>query len=218
MLGTTVGGEDVDTASEALGEEAVRIDDSTEDGPSAANGAGGQSGTFGSAASGVTGTGLQAGSSGFDHGEDRGYWNTRYPGERIGEWTVVSGNVDARVTNSNAFNFEVDGNFMDMNGGGPGAVERTVEVIPGADYNLSVDLGENHYGGPAVKLLAIEWNGERVSTLEVDLPRDTTKTFTVKLPASDDPTATLTLRSLNPSAHGVVVDNPTLTLIPDRGD
>ncbi len=219
-LGLTSGGEDIDTASDALGDETVTINADTAEGPSSNGGAGGSSGAFGSAASGVTGTGQQAGASGFDHGEDSGYWNTRGVGQTIGDWTVTSGTVDARTTHDSRFNQDeiADGNFMDLNGGGAGSVERQVEVIPGADYNLSVDLGENSYGGPAVKTMAIEWNGERISTLEVDLPANTLRTFTVKLPPSADPTATLTFRSLNTSAHGVLIDNPTLTLIPVRAD
>ena len=219
-LGLTAGGEDIDTASDALGDEAVRIDADTEQGLSSNAGAGGSSGAFGSAASGVTGTGQQAGNSGFDHGDDSGYWNTRSTGQQIGDWTVTSGTVDARTTHDSRFNQDeiADGNFMDLNGGGPGSVERTLDVIPGADYNLSIDLGENSYGGPAVKTMAIEWNGEVVSTLEVDLPPNTLRTFTVKLPPSADPNARLSFRSLNTSAHGVLIDNPTLTLIPVRAD
>ncbi len=217
-LGGAVGGEDVDTANEALGEEVVTVDEDTTNGPSANNGAGGSSGALGSAASGVRNTGQQAGSNGFDHGEDTNFWNTRWPGDKIGDWTVTSGSVDARVDEKGPFDIEVDGNFMDMNGHGPGRVERTVEVIAGADYNLSIDLGENSFGGPAAKTLAVEWNGVRISTLEVDLPNNVTRTFTVKLPPSDSSEATLAFQSLNYSAHGVLIDNPTLTLIPVRAE
>ena len=119
------------------------------------------------------------------------------------------------VTHSNAFNQDeqIQGDFMDMNGHGAGHIRRSVDVIPNTTYNLSIDLGENAYGGPAVKTMEVIWNGEVVSTLEVDLPHHETRTFTVQLPESATGDATLEFRSLNNSAHGVLIDNPTLTLI-----
>ncbi len=211
-VGATIGGEDIETANTAMGGEPVVVDENTEQTASAANGAGGSSGTFGTAATGVSNTGL---SEGFDGNEGSGYWNTHHAGSFIGEWEVLSGSIDAETTHSNAFNQDeqIAGGFMDMNGHGAGHIRRAVDAIPDTTYNLSVDLGENGYGGPAVKTMEVIWNGQVVSTLEVDLPHHETRTFTVQLPPSANGDAVLEFRSLNNSAHGVLIDNPTLTLI-----
>ncbi len=220
-IGRSVGGEDSDTASEALGySDPVSIDGSTERTETAANGAGGRSGVIGNAAATSSGGSSQgasgaAGSTAFEiDDEDDGVWNTHRTGESFGGWTVVSGTIDATVNYRGPFDLDNASNFIDMNGWGAGHIERTVDVIPGQTYNLSVDLGENSYGGPAAKTLEIIWNGEVVSVLKVDLPRDETRTFTVKLPSSTTGEATLGFASKNTSAHGVLLDNPTLTLIP----
>lgn len=211
-LGGSVGGQDVDTATEAMSEETTTIDADTEKTASAANGAGGTSGTFGDAATGVSNTGL---AEAFDGNEGSGYWNTHSAGTSIGEWEVLSGSIDASTTHSGAFNQDdqIEGNFIDMNGHGAGHIRRSVEVIPDTTYNLSIDLGENGYGGPPVKTMEIIWNGQVVSTLEVDLPQHETRTFTVQLPPSATGDGVLEFRSTNSSAHGVLIDNPTLTLI-----
>ncbi|MEM7339840.1 MAG: hypothetical protein AAF467_14395 [Actinomycetota bacterium] len=213
--GSLGGGSDLDTASAALGEEAVLIDENTADGASAGSGAGGSSGVFGGAAEGVSGTGLDGGFT--SDPEVGGYWNTHRPGEFIGEWEVVAGSVDAKVTHSASFGLgDEDDQFMDLNGSNAaGHIRRTVDVFPDTEYNLSVDLGENTYGGPAVKSMEIIWNGEVISTLEVDLPSSNElKTFTVRLPPSSTGEAVLEFRSLHGGSYGVLIDNPTLTLVP----
>lgn len=214
-VGGALGGEDLDTASSALGEQPVRIDESTEDGASAGNGAGGSSGVFGGAAAGVSRTGLSGGFT--SDPEVGGYWNTHRPGEFIGGWEVVAGSVDAKVTHSSRFGLgDEDDQFMDLNGSNAaGHIRRTVDVFADTEYNLSVDLGENTYGGPAVKSMEIIWNGEVVSTIEVDLPTsDELKTFTVRLPPSPTGQGVLEFRSLHGGSYGVLIDNPTLTLVP----
>ncbi len=212
-VGASIGGEDIETANEAMADETVVVNSDTEKTSSASNGAGGNSGTFGSAATGVSNTGL---AEAFEGNEGAGYWNTHWPGSFIGEWEVLSGSVDASVTQSGSFNQDdqIEGNFMDMNGSGSGGhIRRTVDVIPNTTYSLSVDLGENGYGGPAAKSMEIIWNGQVVSTVEVDLPHHETRTFTVQLPASASADGVLEFRSLHGGSYGVLIDNPTLTLI-----
>ena len=145
-----------------------------------------------------------------------GYWNTHSAGQMVGdEWEVVSGTVDAHLDHNGKFDMSVEGQFLDLNGHGAGHIKRTVEVLPNAVYNLSVDIGENVYGGPAVKQMEIIWNGQVVSTLDIDIPAEQVETFTVQLPATTGGTGTLEFRSPLGSAHGPVIDNPTLTYIPN---
>lgn len=216
-LGGSAGGEDIDTATEALGEEPVLVDESAPDTATAANGAGGSSGALGSAAVGVSNTGLEGGFT--SNPEIGGYWNTHRTGQIVGgEWEVVSGSIDAhheQVWDRTGIDVDVEGQFMDINGTGPGHIKRTVDVIPNAQYNLSIDVAENSWGGPAVKTMEIIWNGEVISTLQVDLPKAELKTFTVKIPKSDVSQGVLEFKSKNSSAHGVMFDNPTLTFVPD---
>ncbi|MEM7339359.1 MAG: hypothetical protein AAF467_11975 [Actinomycetota bacterium] len=208
--GTSLGGsDDLNEASAALGEEIVEINTSTEDG------ARGSSGAFGNGASGVAGTDTRS-SGGINIDYDDGVWNTHRAGETFGDWTVESGSVDVKVDGRRGFNSGAGGNFIDMNGSGAsGRISRTFNVISGVEYNLSVDVGENSYGGAAAKTLAIEWNGERISTLSIDLPRDEFKTFTVRIPPSPSGEATLTFESLSgATSYGPLIDDPTITLVP----
>ncbi|MEM8924826.1 MAG: hypothetical protein AAGD35_15085 [Actinomycetota bacterium] len=217
-VGSSVGGgDDLDQASEALGEEVVDINSDTADSPRAGSGAGGSSGAFGSAAGGVVGTGDQSG-GGFDIDYDDGGWNTHRAGQSFGEWTVESGTVDVKVDARRGFDYGGTGNVIDMNGSRyAGRISRTYNVVPNVAYNLSVDVGENTYGGAAAKMLAIEWNGERISTLSIDLPQNTFKTFTVQIPPSPTGEATLTFQSLiDNSSYGPVIDDPTVVLVPRR--
>ncbi len=224
-VGRTIGGDDSSsTVNQALGSEPVSINGSTEKTASAANGAGGSSGVLGNAAtvSANSGSGNslaggsvtgEATSFTIDDADD-GSWNTHRTGDSFGGWTVVSGTIDATVNYRGPFDLDIASNFIDMNGWGAGKIERTVDIIPNQTYNLSIDLAENAYGGPDVKTLEILWNGEVISLLEVDLPRDETRTYTVQLPAVAANEAVLSFASKNGSAHGVLIDNPTLTLIP----
>ena len=213
-FGRNAGGEDIDTAAEAIGNEPTKINATNPDGPSAGNGAGGNTGIFGSTAEGVSGTGLKGGFE--SESSVGGYWNTHHAGQMVGEeWEVVSGSVDAHLDHDGRFDMSVEGQFLDLNGHGAGHIRRTVDVIPDAHYNLSIDIGENVYGGPAVKQMEVIWNGQVVSTLEIDLPAEDVKTFTVALPPFSGDEGVLEFRSLLGSAHGPVIDNPTLTYIPD---
>lgn len=215
-IGGAVGGENIENATAAFSEDPSQVNSDTDDsGPSAANGAGGSSGVFGSTAEAVSRTGLE-GEAGFDSNpEVGGYWNTHRAGSRVGEWDVVAGSVDARVSQSSAFNFAVDGHFMDLNGSGAGGhIRRNIDVVPNQPYNLSIDLGENVYGGPSVKSMEVIWNGQVISTVEVDLPRHELRTFTIALPESADGAGSLEFRSLHGGSYGVILDNPTMTLNP----
>ncbi|MEM9201906.1 MAG: hypothetical protein AAGC53_09605 [Actinomycetota bacterium] len=221
-VGSAAGGEDIETANEALGDERISVTPGSEasttaDGtsPTAGTGAGGSSGSFGSATEGITSTGM----SGAFHSDPSigGYWNTHHAGNTVGDdWEVVSGSVDARVDHNGRFDMAVEGQFMDLNGHGAGHVKRTIDILPNAHYNLSVDIGENVYGGPAVKRMQIIWNGEVVSTLDINIPAEEIETFTVQLPPLPTEQGVLEFKSLLGSAHGPLIDNPTLTYIPDR--
>ncbi|MEM9521801.1 MAG: hypothetical protein AAGA37_21005 [Actinomycetota bacterium] len=221
-VGRSAGGEDIETANEALGEEAVEISQGSEasvtaDGTSltAATGAGGSSGALGYASEGVSNTGLGGVFGGENIAGD--HWNTHWPGDTIGDWEVLAGSVDVHADESHRFNFDVEGEYIDLNGYGAGHIRRTIDVIPDAYYNLSVDISENP-GGPAVKQMEIIWNGEVVSTLHIDVPRGEIETFTVQLPKTVSGEGVLEFKSLLPSNHGPVIDNPTLTFIPNRDD
>ena len=231
-VGDSAGGEDIETANEALGEGTIvevspDSDHSTTAGsgaPTAGTGAGGSSGAFGSAAQGVSNTGLSGGiTSDLSFG---GYWNTHTAGTKLGDdWLVVSGSVDAFKSHDKRYEMDVPGQFIDLNGEGAGHIERTVDVIAGAHYNLSVDIGENPACGknvppeesPDVKRMEIRWNGTVISTLDVDVPSKRIETYTVKLPPSDSNKATLGFASLKPGKCGPMIDNPTLTYIPNPG-
>ncbi|MEM9201908.1 MAG: hypothetical protein AAGC53_09615 [Actinomycetota bacterium] len=217
-LGRTAGGEDIETANEALGEEYVQVRTGGEStttataSSSAGNGAGGSSGTFGDAAEGVSQTGL----GGVFGGEriDNHYWNTHWTGDQLGDWEVVSGSVDVHAEETHRFNFAAEGDYIDLNGYGPGHVKKTVDIIPNAVYNLSVDIGENPYGSK-IKTLQIIYDGEIISTLDINLGRNKQETFTVKLPALPKGSAVLEFKSLTPGKGGPVIDNPTLTYVPN---
>lgn len=211
-IGIFLGGLDNEEAHQALGGDPVTVDENTASGPSAGNGAGGQSGAFGEAAEDISQTGLQGGFES-DHSVG-GYWNTHRAGSFVGDWEVVSGSVDARVNDRGPFDLAIEGQFMDLNGTTGGHIRRDVSVIPETPYNLSIDLGENVFGGPAVKQMEVIWNGQVISTLNVDLPNNELRTFTVQVPESATSDAKLEFRSLHGSAHGVLLDNPTLTLVP----
>ena len=141
-----------------------------------------------------------------------GYWNTHGAGAVIGdEWEVVSGSVDAQVEHSSRFDYDVDGQFIDLNGGNAGHIRRTVSLVPNTPYVLTFDLGENSYGGPAVKQLEVIWNGDVIATLDVDVPALELEQISLPIPAGDATTGVLEFKSLLGSAHGPVIGNPLLT-------
>ena len=228
-VGNSAGGEDIETANEALGEGTIvevspDSDHSTTAGsgaPTAGTGAGGSSGAFGSAAQGVSNSGLSGGiTSDLSIG---GYWNTHTTGQWLGgEWEVVSGTVDAFKSHDHRYEMNVDGQFIDLNGNNAGHIRRTLTVIPGAHYNLSVDIGENpscgHGPSPDVKRMQIIWNGQVLSELDVDVPPTTVETYTVKVPPSIGAEATLEFKSMLDGYCGPMIDNPTLTYVPNRAD
>ena len=225
-VGNSAGGEDIETANEALGEGTIvevspDSDHSTTAGsgaPTAGTGAGGSSGAFGSAAQGVSNSGLSGGIDAPEIDGDR--WNTYWGGEPLGDdWVVVSGSVDAHAADTHrGFDFAADGDYIDLNGYGAGHIARTVDVLPNKVYNLSVDIGENPGGPHRVKQMQIIWNGTVISTLNIDVPRGELETYTVQLPMTVSSTATLEFKSIDmgvDSRQGPVIDNPTLTYIPN---
>ncbi|MEM9466390.1 MAG: prepilin-type N-terminal cleavage/methylation domain-containing protein [Actinomycetota bacterium] len=141
-----------------------------------------------------------------------GYWNTHGAGAFIGdEWEVVSGSVDAQVQHSSSFDFGVEGQFIDLNGGSAGHIRRSVTVIPDTAYELTFDLGENVYGGSAVKRMEVIWNGVVVATLDVDVPALQLQQISLTLPAVSGTEGVLEFKSLLPSAYGPILGNPQLT-------
>ncbi len=154
-------------------------------------------------------TGLEGGFS--SDSSVGGYWNTHSPGALIGdEWEVVAGTVDAQVEHSSLFTFGVEGQFLDLNGGNAGHIRRTVTVIPDTAYELTFDLGENVYGGPAVKQMEVIWNGVVIATLDVDVPQHQLQQITLAIPATSGTEGVLEFKSLLPSAHGPILGNPQL--------
>jgi len=148
--------------------------------------------------------------SGFEDGSTR-VWTNYEAGETIGAWTVVEGNVDTHDTVR--YQFGQDRRAIDLNGFNPGAIEQTIGVIPGVGYTLTLDVSENQCG-PASKDMGIDWNGERISTVTVDLPKGEYRTYQVQLPPSTTDKGTLTLRGLNGANCGVQVDEPSIALDP----
>lgn len=141
-----------------------------------------------------------------------GYWNTHGNGSVIGgEWEVVAGTVDANITHSNGFNYPVSGQFFDLNGGSAGHVLRAVNVIPNTPYTLTVDVGENVYGGPAVKQMEVIWNGAVVATVDVDVPQHVVESRSFTIPPTASGNGVLEFRSLLGSAHGPTIGNAVLT-------
>lgn len=137
-----------------------------------------------------------------------GYWNTHGSGSLVGgEWDVVGGSVDANITQSNSFNYTVDGQFMDLNGNSAGHIRREVNVIPNTPYTLTMDLGENVYGGPAVKQMEIVWNGTVIDTIDVDVPQHQLESYTVAIPPSATGDGVLEFRSLLGGAYGPTMGN-----------
>ncbi|MEM9521808.1 MAG: discoidin domain-containing protein [Actinomycetota bacterium] len=142
-----------------------------------------------------------------------GGWNTHGAGQTFGDWEVVSGTIDARVSHNSAFAFPVDGQFLDLNGGNAGHIRRSVYVVPGASYTLTFDLAENVYGGPAVKQMEIIWNGAVIETIDVDVAQYTVIPTTVAIPASPTAEGILEFRSTIGGGFGPVLGNPRLTLV-----
>ncbi|MEM9521805.1 MAG: prepilin-type N-terminal cleavage/methylation domain-containing protein [Actinomycetota bacterium] len=141
-----------------------------------------------------------------------GYWNSHGAGQLVGDqWEVVSGTVDARIEHSSSFNYTVDGQFMDLNGGSAGHIRRSVTLIPDTAYNLTFHLGENVWGGPAVKQMEVIWNGTVLVTMDVDYPAHTLELITIPIPAQASPDATIEFRSVLSGAYGPVLGNVLLT-------
>lgn len=163
--------------------------------------------TFNAAAAGVRGNEIK--DNGFEDGSDRN-WTNYGVGEKIGDWTVIEGNVDTHSTT--AYQFGDAARAIDLNGFNAGAIEQTFDVVPGVVYDLEMLVGENQCG-PAVKSMGVEWNGHEVARWSVDLPKGEYERKELRLPMTTTSTATLTIRSLTP--HGVCgpqIDLPTIQL------
>lgn len=160
------------------------------------------------AAAGIAGVDVE--DAGFEDGETRN-WTNYTVGETIGSWTVIEGDVDTH--NAASYRFGTDSRTIDLNGFQPGAIEQIIDVIPGVNYTLTIDLAENQCN-PPVKQMGVDWNGERISTLTVDLPLGEYRTYEVQLPPSSEAEASLVFRGIGGANCGVQIDEPSLQLDP----
>lgn len=163
--------------------------------------------TFNAAAAGVRGNEIQT--NGFEDGSTRN-WTNYGVGDKIGDWTVIEGNVDTHDTT--AYQFGDAARAIDLNGFSAGAIEQTFDVVPGVVYDLTMMVGENQCG-PAAKSMAVEWNGNEVARWTVDLPKGEYEQKKIRLPQATTSSATLTIRSLTPTGVcGPQIDLPTIQL------
>ncbi len=198
---------------------------------SGGSGAGGSgSGPSGGAGSGapvfnqITGAiqSTQLADGSFEDGEER-VVGTYSAGTNVLAWTVVAGTVDSHAVEYAGFGSQ--DRVLDLNGRTAGAVSQDIAITPGVGYSLTFLAAENVNCGPAVKTMAVEWNGQVISNVEVDLPQGGVEEVTINLPPSASTTGTLTLRSttlpgpqgprnLGPtdSRCGVQVDVPSISL------
>lgn len=224
---------DANQATTALGPSDDSIDSSSDAVVRSAGGGGGSSG--GSSGGAVTNrsgpvanevaaalVGNTVADGSFEDGEER-VVTTYSVGQDVLAWTVTQGNVDTHAVPYAGFG---DGQrAVDLNGRVAGAVSQTMTVVPGANYTLSVQVAENVNCGPDVKSMVIEWNGEPVSNVRVDLPQGESREYQVQLPPSASDQGTLVMRSttnegpagprdLGPddSRCGVQIDQPRLTI------
>ncbi|MEM9518244.1 MAG: hypothetical protein AAGA37_02910 [Actinomycetota bacterium] len=133
-------------------------------------------------------------------------------GADVGGWEVVKGTVE--TNDAQRHDFGQNARSVDLNGNGPGAIQRQVPVVPGVMYTISMTVAENRYCGPSTKTMAVEWNGERIAELDVNLPRGDIRTYEIQLPASPTDTGTLYLEGLSSSSCGVVIDDASISLDP----
>lgn len=133
-------------------------------------------------------------------------------GAAVSGWNVIEGTVE--TNDAQRHDFGQGARSVDLNGNGPGAMEREIPVIPGVAYTISFTVAENTYCGPATKTMGIDWQGERIAELDVNLPRGDIRTYEVQVPAGTTTSGTLTLRGLSPSSCGVVIDDASIQLDP----
>ncbi|MEM8925059.1 MAG: hypothetical protein AAGD35_16255 [Actinomycetota bacterium] len=202
---------DLGTAGDAI--DTQTIDGDSPDvvsggGGSGGGGSGGGSGpAFNSAAGGIS-NGTPVEGNEFEDGSSR-TWTNYTVGQTIGPWTVIEGNVDTHRNTS--YQFGSGERHIDVNGFVPGAIEQKVEVTPGLRYTLRVNLA-GATCSPYVTGLGIDWNGERVSTLTVDLRRGTSRVYEVDLPPSNTTEASLIFRGIGGRNCGVLIDTPSLRI------
>ncbi|MEM9201903.1 MAG: type II secretion system protein [Actinomycetota bacterium] len=161
--------------------------------------------------SGETALGASGLESGFAPVTNTGSWNTTGAGAVYGDWEVVSGNVDFHHNNLSVVALPTTHQVIDLNGTTAGHIRRSVTIAPNRTYQLSLEVAENVWGGPAVKQMEIIWNGDVVETVDIDMAANAIETRTFDLPPSSTREATLEFRSLHGSAHGPLIANPQVT-------
>lgn len=133
-------------------------------------------------------------------------------GSTVGGWEVIQGTVE--TNDAQRHDFGQGARSVDLNGNGPGVIEREIAVIPGVAYTISFTVAENTYCGPSTKTMGVDWQGQRIAELDVNLPRGDIRTYEIQIPASATSSGTLTLHGLSSSSCGVVIDDASIQLDP----
>lgn len=135
-------------------------------------------------------------------------------GQSFGPWTVGGGSVD--LVSDRLWDAAEGDQSVDLSGGAPGSISRTVPTLPLTTYVVTYKLAGNTGGpSPVVKTGDVRVNGALIDDLTFDTtgrgPRDMgweqrTAYFTTVLHTS----ATLTFTSTTPGNRGPAVDDVTI--------
>jgi Flp pilus assembly pilin Flp len=134
-------------------------------------------------------------------------------------WSVASGTIDIHGSHNAAAD---GGNSVDLNGSGRGSLMTSVDASGGEEMVLTFDVAENTTCGPDVKQMTISYNGQFVSTQQVNTIRPMSdpgwQRRSVTLPASASGEGQLIFASGNDSNCGVMIDNVNVQPRPPRSD
>lgn len=133
--------------------------------------------------------------------------------QTFGPWTVTGGSVD--LVSDRFWDAAEGDQSVDLSGGAPGSISRTVPALPLTTYVVTYKLAGNTGAAPVVKTGEVRVNGALIDDLTFDTtgrgPRDMgweqrTAYFTTVL----DTSATVTFTSTTAGLHGPAVDDVTI--------
>jgi choice-of-anchor C domain-containing protein len=142
-----------------------------------------------------------------------GNFDTYYPGQSFGNWTVESGSIDQVY---GAHFQPADGNqSVDLSGWEPGALYQDVPTQSGTCYQLAFALAGNPVCGAGPRQMEVWWGATRLDTLTFDTTGQSTtamgwENHQYSVVASGASTR-LRFNGLTPGYCGAAIDTVSLT-------
>jgi choice-of-anchor C domain-containing protein len=133
--------------------------------------------------------------------------------QRLSDWHVASGSID--IVDGGYWQPAVGNQSLDLSGVDAGDIFQNVQTVPGQTYRIQFAMAGNPLGPPAMKQLALYWDGEQVAVKNFDTAAHSPSDMgwmvkSVKVTATKS-TSRLEFRSLTDGAYGPALDRVRVT-------